>query len=112
MDRFGTTHSIKIFFGEFFDHSHIPQWIIYSLPGALWMLALMLCVMMIWDFKLDSRSLPWIIGAFCVGLLFEIGQGMHCIKGTFDVIDLLFILIGASIPVLFTVLKFRFGKSK
>ncbi len=107
--RFGA-HSVKIFFSGFLAHSYIPLWMIYSLPDALWMLALMLFVMMIWDFKLDTRSLPWIIGAMCAGLFFEIAQGLHLIKGTFDVTDMLFIFIGASLPILFTLVKFRLWK--
>ncbi|MFZ1677923.1 MAG: hypothetical protein WAT91_11650 [Saprospiraceae bacterium] len=104
-------HYIRIFFHDVIGQIHIPYWIIYSLPDALWMLALMMTILMIWNFKLDAKSIPWIIGSVSIGLFFEFGQALHIITGTFDVTDLLFILIGASIPVLFTLVKFRLWKT-
>jgi len=84
-----------------------PDWIIYSLPDALWMFALMLVIMMIWDFRLTRQSIPWIILAVIAGILFEIGQGINIIKGTFDPIDVICILICAFVPLLFTLLRSR-----
>jgi hypothetical protein len=111
LDLFGV-HSIKIFLANFLPYSRIPLWIIYSLPDALWMLALTMSVMLIWNFQLNRRSIPWIMGAIAVGFMLEMGQGLHMITGTFDVIDLLFIFMGASIPIVFTLLKFRLWKTK
>ena len=104
--------SLKYFLQNLFSRISIPYWIIYSLPDALWMLALTLVVLMIWDFKLNRRSIPWIAGAFCVGILFEVGQGFHLVGGTFDFIDLISIGIGALIPVSFTLINMRLCKLK
>ena len=105
-------NSLKDFLQNLFSLISIPSWMIYSLPDALWMLALILVVMMIWDFKLNRRSIPWIAGAFCAGILFEVGQSFHLISGTFDFIDLISISIGALIPVFFTLLNMRLCKLK
>ena len=105
-------NSLKDFLQNLLSRISIPYWIIYSLPDALWMLALTLVVMMIWDFKLNRRSIPWIAGAFCAGILFEVGQGFHLVSGTFDVIDLISIGIGTFIPVSFTLLNIRLCKLK
>jgi len=103
---------MKDFLQSLFSRISIPSWVIYSLPDALWMLALTLVVMMIWDFKLNRHSIPWIGGAFCAGILFEVGQSFHMIRGTFDFIDLISISIGALIPVSFTLLNMRLCKLK
>ncbi|HLF64075.1 MAG TPA: hypothetical protein VI603_09990 [Saprospiraceae bacterium] len=93
------------------QNSGIPQWVIYSLPDALWMLALVTLVLLIWDFKLHSRSIPWITIAVGTGLLFEIFQGVHLVPGTFDVTDLVFILLAALFPLSFALLKLRTCKT-
>ena len=97
---------------DFISHIHIPQWIIYSLPDALWMLAFMLVILMIWNFRLNRKSLPWVIIALLAGLFFEIGQGFHFVQGTFDPKDLIGLFIGASIPIFYSLNKLRVCKIK
>jgi len=80
----------------------IPGWIIYSLPDALWMMALITLILFIWDFKINSKSIPWIFSAFITGILIEIFQVFHLIRGTFDRNDLLFMIVAACIPLSFT----------
>jgi hypothetical protein len=50
------------------------------------------------------------MGAFFAGILFEAGQHFQWITGTFDTIDLLFLSLGALLPITFTLLKFRVCK--
>jgi len=83
----------------------IPGWIIYSLPDALWMMALITLILFIWDFKLNVRSIPWIVSAILTGLTLEIFQGFHLIRGTFDINDLILIVIAAICPLSFTFIK-------
>ena len=97
--------ALKEFFQPFLSTISIPQWIIYSLPDGLWMLALMMLMMLIWNFKLHHKSLPWLAGAFMTGILFETAQGLHWISGTFDINDIYCLCLGALLPILFTLLK-------
>jgi len=96
---------VNLFLQGLFQNAQIPQWIIYSLPDALWMLALTLVMLLIWDFRLHKKSIPWIASAIVAGILFEIAQGFHIVRGTFDIVDLMFILVAAFIPISITMLK-------
>lgn len=87
------------------ENSRIPRWIIYSLPDALWMWTLTILVLLIWDFKLHRKSILWVAGAVLAGILLEVLQGFNIGYGTFDVTDLVLILIAAFIPVSFIILK-------
>ncbi len=100
-------HSLKSFLQDLFSGLTYPSWFVYSLPDGLWMMALMLVIMMIWNFKFNSQSIPWYIGTFLAGILFEAGQAFQWVSGTFDIIDLCFLCIGALLPILFTFLKTR-----
>lgn len=90
---------------------NLPEWFIYSLPDALWMLTLMLIILMIWNFRLNRKSIPWISLAFVTGISFEFLQAFHIVRGTFDAIDLAFIIAGGLIPVSITLLNFTSCKT-
>jgi hypothetical protein len=81
------------------SNANIPDWIIYSLPDALWMLAFMMTVLLIWDFQINSKSIQWVLLAGSAGVLYEIFQGINLIPGTFDFADLLFLIFGAVVPI-------------
>lgn len=85
--------------------TNLPNWIIYSLPDALWMLGLVTLVLLIWDFKINSRSIPWIILAILTGIFYEIFQAFRLVKGTFDIIDIGVMIVAALIPLSLTYLK-------
>ena len=92
-------------------NTQLPGWIIYSLPNGLWMLALILTIMTIWNFKVNVRSIPWIILSVASGLLFEIFQGFQLIRGTFDIKDLFWIFVAAILPLSLIILKLRSCKA-
>src|SRR6185503_21354011 len=72
------THGNVIhFLRGIFQNISFPKWFIYSLPDGLWMFALTLVVLMIWDFKLNSKSIPWISIAMVTGILFDTLQLFH-----------------------------------
>ena len=102
---------LKSFFQSLLSQIFIPQWIIYSLPDGLWMLALTLSILMIWNYRIDKKSLPWLGTAMIVGISVEVFQAVHWIKGSFDIIDLLFIMLGAILPASFSFIKFRSCKT-
>jgi hypothetical protein len=70
-------------------------------------MALILFILMIWDFKIHRRSLVWLTLAVVAGTGLEVLQGLHWMRGTFDVVDLLLIFLAASIPITITLLKQR-----
>ncbi len=102
---------VLYFFQALVQNVHIPHWIIYSLPDALWMLALTMLILLIWDFKLHRKSILWIAMAIMVGILFEISQRLHIVHGTFDVIDLILMMMAALLPVSIIILKMRLWKT-
>ncbi len=47
----------------------------------------------------------WLFIIFFIGLFYEIFQKFSIINGTFDPIDLFFIIFGTTLPLLFTIKK-------
>ena len=96
---------------SFFQSINLPHWVIYSLPDGLWMLALVVLVLAIWNFKLNMQSLPWLVMAVLSGVMFEVFQGLGFLSGTFDVTDLILMMMAALLPVSFIILKMRLWKT-
>ncbi len=80
------------------DWEIVPDWIIYSLPDALWILSFTYLMLSIWDFQISRENIFWIIIAPIIGIGSEIGQTTDFIGGTFDYMDLLLMLLAAGIP--------------
>lgn len=102
---------VLLFLQGILQKVQLPEWTIYSLPDALWMLGLTMVILTIWDFRLHKTSIPWIALGIATGLIFEISQGFHIVGGTFDTVDLIFILMGALLPISFIMLKMRLWKT-
>lgn len=69
----------------------VPNFLIYSLPDALWVYSLTSIIAAIW---INKKILLYIWLAFC-GILsigYEIAQYFHIIKGTYDNLDLAFLI--------------------
>ena len=79
----------------------MPEWIIYSLPDALWLLSLNFTILIFWKFKINKHSIIWIILTTIIGLYSEIGQYLKIIPGTFDNKDLISLIIAIIVPFLF-----------
>lgn len=97
--------SILLGFQGLILNTQVPGWMIYSLPDGLWMLALTMLILLIWDFEINKKSIIWIAFAIAAGILFEISQRFDIASGTFDIVDLIFILVGALLPVSFIMLN-------
>jgi len=89
----------------------IPSTIIYSLPDGLWMFAFSLFILLIWDFKIHRSSLTWITIVLVAGTGFECMQGLDWIAGWFDPFDMIFILAGTGVPVIYLLIKKRLCKT-
>lgn len=80
------------------------EWVVYSLPDALWMFSLSLFILTVWEFRLKAGALFWLVTAGITGILLESLQYTGLIPGTFDRLDLILTAIAAVLP-LFFVLK-------
>jgi len=67
--------------------SNIPDWVIYSLPNALWLYAFMIAIKLVWKDQVRMRWLWYSIPIF-TGFVVEFLQAWHLIPGTFDPMDL------------------------
>jgi hypothetical protein len=89
-----------IFVRSIFSIFEIPSWIIYSLPGGLWLLAFQNTISYLKCFSMKQLLLP-ILFAFGIGVGLEVLQSLNITDGRFDWIDILFYTI-ATITCLFT----------
>lgn len=95
---------------QFIEHSYLPSWTIYSLPDALWVFSFTNFMLIIWHDKFSAQTAFWVFIAPTVGLLSEIGQAFHFIRGTFDPTDLALILIASTIPYITAIKKSKFNR--
>ena len=90
----GLLDSIFAIRGEFNQYkSCLPDWIYFSLPDGLWTYAFSSTFLIVWqnDFKIARL---WLIIPFLLGCVVEIAQGMQIFRGTFDLLDLAFSVVG------------------
>ncbi len=73
----------------------LPHWVLYSLPDGLWMYAFVAGMVVLWNRKVTFASVGWIVGAYLLGLLYEMAQ-QSFVPGTYDGTDMLVMaLMGA-----------------
>ena len=75
-----------------------PAILLYNMPDALWMYSFTSLMIILWDNKLSSISAFWILLVPFAGILTEAGQFFNIIPGTFDILDLLFLIIASVLP--------------
>jgi hypothetical protein len=71
----------------------LPNWVIFNLPDGLWSYAFLSFTLILWRNSASLSAKFWIMTAFSLGILLEIGQYFHLISGTFDGLDVLVYLI-------------------
>ena len=67
---------------------------LYNLPDMLWFVSGILLLRFIWFYKFKEQNI-YIICFYLMGAVFELSQLSKNIPGTFDILDLLFMGIGA-----------------
>ena len=67
--------------------AHYDNWLVYSLPDGLWMLAYVLLMGAIWNFHV-KKSLLVTLPLAVVAIGSELLQIPRWIPGTFDIVDL------------------------
>ena len=98
LDMLGATAFIQSCRKYMIDRLNLPDWIIFSLPDALWVFSFTSLMLIIWHGKFSYNSIFWLLLAPIIGLFSELGQLVGIIPGTFDIIDLLLILLSAILP--------------
>jgi hypothetical protein len=90
--------------------SLIPSWIVYSLPGGLWLLAFQNTISLLKQFSFRRLIIP-VLSALSIGIGLELLQFLNVTDGRFDWVDIIFYIL-ATITTLFTVVlinnKFEF----
>ena len=85
---------------SFIWNNYLPNWVIFSLPGGLWMFACTSIIMIVWKNELNKQSLLWLLIMPILSILSEFTQLFHLINGTFDIIDVTIYLIGFLLPII------------
>lgn len=73
----------------------LPNWIMFNLPDGLWAFSFSSLIAIIWQNSIRKEYMFWLIFSCIVSIIFEISYG------TFDLLDLIFILIGFLIPFIY-----------
>jgi len=76
----------------------IPNWVKFSLPDALWLFSFIYILLLLWDFNINRQSEFWIFLAPIIGLFSELGQLIGIIPGTFDIVDVLLLVLATLLP--------------
>ena len=84
----------------------LPNWIIYSLPDGLWVYSLTSAIFLIWGNSFLTLNI-WLVIILLIAPLIEFMQYFGIFPGTFDLIDLLFYLIGSFLSLLIIKLKLQ-----
>lgn len=94
---------------RFLQAVKLPDWVKFSLPDALWLFSFNYLLLSLWKFDFNRGSSIWLFISSAIGISSEIGQLTGLVPGTFDPIDLGFLLFAAFIPFIFAknlILKF------
>ena len=76
-----------------FVKEYLPSWFIYSLPQALWCFSGLCSIHAIWMKKNRNQEYFWIAIILMMPFLTEFMQFYHLIPGTYDVVDLVLIVM-------------------
>lgn len=97
-----TSRSNSIIFLKFlnlnFKKIDFAEWIKYNLIDGLWAFSISMLIQIIWDWKLNLQSIFWLILTFHISIFLELKIG------TFDIKDLIFIVLGLFIPFVLSLL--------
>lgn len=78
------------------QHVCLPDWVLYSLPNALWVLALVSAAGLLWrDTKRTWLTIA-VVTAACLGVGGEVAQGLDLLPGTFSMTDVVLAAFGAA----------------
>lgn len=77
---------------------HIPAWVIFSLPNALWLYGFMASIKMLWY---NSKMMWWWMALpALIGCLSELFQAVDLLPGTYDPLDLGLVIFAIIIAII------------
>lgn len=79
----------------------IPHWFLYSLPDGLWIFSYISLMLYIWQNSISFKNISWILIIPILAIGSEIGQLLGLVSGTFDFADLVFYILGMTLPFIF-----------
>jgi hypothetical protein len=80
--------------------NHLPTWILFTLPDALWVYALTSWLISIWSGSESTFKSIWISTGLLSAFMIEWAQATHLLAGTFDVADLFGYMAGFAAALL------------
>ena len=102
-DSIGITNAISSMraWANGFDN-HLPNWAIYSLPFALWVLSYLFFIDGIWDGSKAVVRYAWFWCVPIIAIAAECAQSIQIISGRFDSTDLIAIISATIVGFLAT----------
>ena len=80
---------------------HLPPWFLYSLPDGLWTYSMTsMFIIRLRDKNKDLKKLFYFIFCPFLSISFEVSQALYPHLGTFDIVDLNFVITGSILPFL------------
>lgn len=79
----------------------LPNWFLFSLPDGLWIFSYISLMLYIWNNSITKHSIVWIFIIPLLTLAFEFGQLFNIVPGTFDIVDIVFYILGIFLPIYF-----------
>lgn len=101
-------HSIRIYAERYANI--LPQWVIFSLPQALWLFSGILLLMSIWGNDKHKGMQLWLIILSTMAFGIEYLQYLHWIPGTFDELDVVLLIAGCAVS--FAFINFTYDKER
>ncbi len=89
--------------------NHFIKQLSYSLPFSLWAIAFINTILVIWGNRINRNSIYWIVFSLIISPLTELLQLSRFVPGTFDIYDLLFLLLFITAFILLIKHKLKFS---
>jgi hypothetical protein len=77
----------------------LADWFLYSLPDGLWAYSYVCLLLYLFKGQIDRARLIWLTAIPFAGVLIELLQLRNLLPGTYDPVDIIFILLGYFIPL-------------
>ncbi len=81
--------------------NELPEWILFSLPDGLWIFSYVCLMLAVWQNSISFKNAFWVLIIPILAIGSEIGQLFGFVVGTFDLTDLLFYILGMTLPFIF-----------
>ena len=78
----------------------LPNWVLFSLPNALWLFSGLLLFDFIWGSEASVSKLFWFSIFWMIAICTEMSQALRLIPGTFDWQDMTFIILAGFFALL------------